>query len=152
MLPRQPRSTLFPYTTLFRSNDQVWQADGNKTFIILSPESFRGRGVPRSYVWVLQWDPLTHSTIAQGRLLVGTTGNSRQRIGRILLRKLRDIGVRVTRLQQDTRIPAPDNLSHAGEIVLSFHCSHSISAVIVLIRYAIPETNHRSDDMRRGNI
>src|SRR5438132_7035482 len=54
MLPRQPRSTLFPYTTLFRSNDQVWQADGNKTFVIPSPESFRGRGVPRSYVWVLR--------------------------------------------------------------------------------------------------
>src|SRR5437763_6406852 len=116
---------------------------------MLSPECVRRRGVPRGNLWVLQRYP---SIIAQGSLLVGITGNSRQRIGRILLRKLRDIGVRVTRLQQDTRIPAPDNLSHAGEIVLSFHCSHSISAVIVLIRYAIPETNHRSDDMRRGNI
>ena len=80
------------------------------------------------------------------------TRNSRQRIRGILLRKLRYLGVCIARLQQNTRIPAPNDLGHAGEIVLAVDRSHPITAVIVFIRHAVPKTNHRGNNVRRGNI
>src|SRR5438270_7782586 len=36
MLRRPPRSTLFPYTTLFRSNNRVWLANGYDYSIVMS--------------------------------------------------------------------------------------------------------------------
>ena len=54
--------------------------------------------------------------------------------------------------QEHPRVSSSHDFSHAGEIVLSFNCSHPISPVIILVRHAVAETNHRSDDVRRGNV
>src|SRR2546425_2806017 len=43
MIRRPPRSTLFPYTTLFRSTDGSVVSDGCRTFIATSRSSPRSR-------------------------------------------------------------------------------------------------------------
>src|SRR5436309_7750353 len=50
MVRRPPRSTLFPYTTLFRSNDRVDHDGGEvgvaqETLVVLEPDEARARGV-----------------------------------------------------------------------------------------------------------
>src|SRR5258706_12678357 len=37
MIRRPPRSTLFPYTTLFRSATRVWVSADNANFYVLNP-------------------------------------------------------------------------------------------------------------------
>src|SRR5947208_13221015 len=43
MLPRPPRSTLFPYTTLFRSGDEVGEQDGVPALAVLAARDERER-------------------------------------------------------------------------------------------------------------
>src|SRR3712207_7070193 len=54
MIRRPPRSTLFPYTTLFRSYPELrWSADGSfLAYSLVMPD----RGDPANGVWVVDAD------------------------------------------------------------------------------------------------
>src|SRR5437667_7366407 len=66
MIRRPPRSTLFPYTTLFRSSDWEWRPSR-------PPGAFRGPGRPQSEAgkenqWLNRQDIPTSSAAARSHL------------------------------------------------------------------------------------
>src|SRR5438552_18103216 len=61
MLLRPPRSTLFPYTTLFRSMNEAAENDGYGPFYFADPDTVR-----KSYDWqaaVFRTKPVTNLTL-----------------------------------------------------------------------------------------
>ncbi len=117
-------------------NDQVGQADRHK----LCCSGRRLGGI----VVIIQ--------AAEDGGLYNVADSSRDRFVRILLRKFRRIRIRFARFEQHARISSPHDFGHAGEIILSFNRSHSISPVTILVRHAVAETNHRGHYMRGGNV
>ena len=99
--------------------------------------------IPENYLRVLRRAPSSSLRM---------TGNSRQGIRGIFLRKFRCVGIYGSGFKQNPRIPPPHDLGHAGEIILSFNRAHAVTAVIVPIRNAIAETNHRCHDVRGGDV
>ena len=64
------------------------------------------------------------------------------RFGGVLLGELGDVRIRLTRLEQNARIPASHHFSHAGEIVLTFHRADAVAPITIFVRQAIAEANH----------
>ena len=83
---------------------------------------------------------------------LGITRNSSERLRWILLRKLRYLSVCRSRFEKNPRITPSHHLGHARKIILSVDSAHAIAPVIVLVRHAVPETNHRSNHVCRGNV
>src|SRR3712207_8805939 len=50
MIRRPPRSTLFPYTTLFRSNNAVWTSDGQ--YLIARKHFVDTRSLGAGEIWM----------------------------------------------------------------------------------------------------
>src|SRR5256884_8507853 len=67
MIRRPPRSTLFPYTTLFRSTNVVERDE--RGFILTGPDLIRDGQRPKG--WVLDRDPFLLETNVPGLFAVG---------------------------------------------------------------------------------
>src|SRR3712207_8376434 len=66
MIRRPPRSTLFPYTTLFRSEDAAEDGEG----FVGALHVDEGDGVPVGHLKVVGDELLRRGVFAQGRLVV----------------------------------------------------------------------------------
>ena len=54
--------------------------------------------------------------------------------------------------QQNARVAAADDLGHGGEVVLALDGLDAVAAVVLVVRPAVGEADHRGDDVVGGDV
>ena len=62
------------------------------------------------------------------------------------------IGIGGAVFHQDARVAAADDLGHGGEVVLALDGLDAVAAVVLVVRLAIGEADHRGDDVVGGDV